>query len=80
MAQIRLKSLVPPNGPAFLIVLTSASQPPSFLFGTEPAFALPQADPGLVVILLSGNVIDALAGIVADVALDIAANERKANI
>jgi len=77
MAQIRLKSLVPPNGPAFLIVLTSASQPPSFLFGTEPAFALPQADPGLVVVLLSGNVIDALARAVADIAFDVATDERR---
>lgn len=44
-----------------------------FALGTEPALALREIDPGLVVIVLRRHVIDALAAGEANIAFDVAA-------
>jgi len=51
----------------------SPSRPSGFILGTEPAFAFRRRYDGLLVVLLAGDVVNALPGVHADVAFDIAA-------
>lgn len=50
------------------------------IFRTKPPLALEPVDPRDRIKILSGNVIDALTRVVADIALYVAADERKSNI
>lgn len=55
----------------------SPSGAASFLFRAEPPFTILRRNPCRVIILLAGHMIDALAGVDAHIALDVAARRRE---
>lgn len=58
-----------------IILLVPRSSPASrlsFFFRAKPPLAFAVADPGPAVIVLTGDMINALSAVVADIALDVA--------